>query len=147
MGWHKFKPGVPRHYLLLVAGLLWSGVGIMLSTRALAWMDELQLVPELELGVFGVFLALGAWRFMFLPLVRKNVDRLEHAPLRACFFGFQAWKSYGIMAGMILLGVTLRSSSLPHVYLAVMYLAIGGGLFLASLGYYRHFKASLASAP
>jgi len=41
---------------------------------------------------------------------------------------------------MIMLGFTLRHSSFPKAYLAIIYLTIGLGLFLSSLKYYPNFK-------
>ena len=38
---------------------------------------------------------------------------------------------------MISLGLFLRHSSLPKQYLAVIYLAVGGALFLSSFYYYK----------
>jgi hypothetical protein len=42
-----------------------------------------------------------------------------------------------IIAVMISLGLFLRHSSLPKQYLAVIYLAVGGALFLSSFYYYK----------
>jgi hypothetical protein len=39
---------------------------------------------------------------------------------------------------MIALGVTLRHSAVPRPELAVVYLAIGGALLLASFSYYNN---------
>ena len=34
----KFKPGVPKSILLLVAGLIWVGIGVMLDVFSFSWL-------------------------------------------------------------------------------------------------------------
>ena len=48
------------------------------------------------------------------------------------------WRSYLLIPFMIILGVILRHSPVPRLYLAVLYLAIGTALFLSSLRYLRY---------
>ena len=139
MNIHALKPEVAREVLLLVAGLVWSGVGIMLGTWAVVWLTAASPSAAMILGAAGVACALVAWRFGFARLSNANIERIERLPVRACLFSFQAWKSYLIMASMIALGLVLRHSAIPKPWLAVVYSTIGGALFLSSLGYYRHF--------
>lgn len=127
---------------MAVAGVAWSGVGIMLLSRAWGWLSAPGIHAALALGALGVMLAVVAWRFLFGRLANRNIHRISAGPERACVFGFQTVKSYVVMAGMIVLGVTLRHSALPKPDLAAVYIAIGGALFAASTQYYR----SLASA-
>jgi len=51
-----------------------------------------------------------------------------------------AWKSYAIVAVMITGGVLLRHSAIPKPYLAIVYAAMGGGLFLSSFVYYGKLR-------
>jgi hypothetical protein len=53
-----------------------------------------------------------------------------------CFFAFQAWKSYLVIAFMVMFGFILRHSMIPKYYLSVPYTAIGGALILSSFHYY-----------
>jgi uncharacterized membrane protein len=73
-------------------------------------------------------------------LVRKNVDRFSSKRDRFCIFAFQEWKSYLIIVVMMSMGMALRHSVIPKPYLAAMYLGIGGGLFLASFGYFSSLR-------
>ena len=134
----KIKPAVAREALLLVAGLVWTGVGVMLCAWAYLWLaaEPLTAVLPAAAGLLG---ALAAWRFMFAPIARSNIERIERAPLRACLFSFQAWRGYLIMVAMIALGALLRHSAIPRTLLAPAYAAIGGGLLLASIGYHVRF--------
>lgn len=138
MSIHDLKPAVTQKVLMLIAGLVWTGVGILLSTMAVVWLAAAPRSQGLLLGTVGVSLAVVAWRFGFSRLSRANVDRIERSPVRACVFSFQAWKSYLITGSMIALGIVLRHSAIPKPWLAVAYSTIGGALLLASLDYYRH---------
>jgi len=132
----RLKPAVPRKWLLFLAGLMWSGVGVMLCCLAGGWLSAVPAAVSLPLGLAGAVLAVAVYRFGFSKIARKNIDRISRSPDMACLFSFQAWKSYLIIAVMVTLGLLLRHSSLPKHYLAVVYVTIGGALFLSSLHYY-----------
>lgn len=67
----KIKPAVAREALLLVAGLVWSGVGIMLCVWAYVWFATEPVSSALLPAVAGLLLAFAAWRFMFVPIARS----------------------------------------------------------------------------
>jgi hypothetical protein len=60
-----------------------------------------------------------------------------------CAFAFTAWRGYIIMGGMVVLGLTLRNSSIPKIYLSVPYGAMGGMLLIGSTRFFRRFFTSL----
>jgi hypothetical protein len=134
----QLKPAVPKCWLFATCGLMWSAVGLMMCKISLGWLMSLDGIHGVSAGSGGVVLALGAFYLGFRGIARKNIERLRRLPERGCFFAFQAWKSYLIILFMIVLGVSLRHSSIPRIYLAVVYATIGGALFLGSLLYYRH---------
>jgi hypothetical protein len=134
------KPGVSKRWLLVLAGFVWSGVGVMLCRLAYGWLRDTQGSPALLLGLSGAVAALGVYRFGFVRVARRNMERIDRSVDNACVFSFQSWRGYLIVAVMVTLGVTLRHSAIPRPVLAVLYAAIGGGLFLASLHYYVHFR-------
>lgn len=134
----KFNPAVSKKWLFGLAGVMWSGVGIMLCLYAITWLtDPLSLVTFL-LGLLGVVISIAANRFQFGGLALKNIARIQALADKACLFAFQAWKGYLIIAVMVTGGMLLRSSAIPKPYLAVVYVAIGGALLQASLNYYAH---------
>ncbi len=132
----RFKPGIPKNRLLILAGLMWSVVGIMLCYIAIQWLRDLPCFKAVGLEFFGIALSLAAFRFTFAGIARKNIERINLGSDVACLFSFQAWKGYFIIVFMIILGVLLRASSIPKYYLAVVYTGIGGALFMASVLYY-----------
>jgi len=132
----KLKPAVSRFWLVSLAGLLWSAVGLMLCRFAYLWLTAVPWGGALFLGISGIVLALIVHRFGFSRIAAKNIDRIRQFSEKGCIFAFQAWKSYLIIVIMVALGLLLRHSPLPKQYLAVVYLAVGGALFLASFHYY-----------
>ena len=131
------KPAAPRFILHLMAGLMWACVGIMLLRLALGWLWALHWqarVPYLLAGASAAAII----QFFFGRLALKNIRRVDGLGERPCIFAFQAWTSYPLVAFMICLGLFLRHSPLPKPLLAVLYIGIGGGLFLAGLRYFQH---------
>lgn len=132
----RWKPALPRVWLYLLSGLMWSGVGLFLCFLAYRWLLQVEVLYALLLTLTGVLLGTVIYRFGFLGLASKNIHRIQLLPAKACLFAFQEWKSYPLIAVMIMLGITLRHSPIPKPYLAVLYIGIGLGLILASLQYY-----------
>jgi hypothetical protein len=132
----KFKPTVSKKYLLAAAGLMWSGVGIMLCCLACQWLMSVSQLWEVIDALAGLIIAVSVYYFGFSKIAKKNIHRLISYPDKACFFAFQAWRSYLVIAVMIALGITLRHAPIPKYYLSILYIAIGGALFLSSFHYY-----------
>ena len=136
----KLKPGLPKPWLHLLAGLIWSGVGIYLNFLASGWIKPLSVGQAILFVFGGVLLAAAIAKFGFSKMANKNIHRVESLESeKPCLFAFQKWSSYPLVAFMIGLGIFLRlHSPIPKPYLATLYIGIGGGLFLPSLLYYRH---------
>ncbi len=139
----KWKPGVPKHWLLLLAGLLWIGVGCMLDSLAWSWLKTETAGKAAVLGALGFIGAMAIHHFGFLRIVDKNLARILPMEGKRCIFSFMPWKSYILIMSMSLLGATLRHSALPKPYLAVLYMAIGTALFLSSIRYFRYLIKSI----
>lgn len=118
---------------------MWSGVGIFLNNLAYGWLEPLKWVRILPLVSAGAALAFAIYYFGFSNFANKNIRRIHNIENhKVCFFAFQQWHSYPLVAFMISLGIFLRVySPIPKPYLAVMYIGIGGSLFLASFHYYK----------
>lgn len=130
------NPVVHNHWLFLAAGLVWSGVGIMLCALAYRWLSDSHSGWALWIGLGGLLLSLVVYYFGFAHIARSNIQRLHGFIEKVCLFAFFPVKSYLLMVSMMGLGMVLRSSPIPKHYLAFLYETIGGGLFLSSLHYY-----------
>ncbi|BBO70477.1 hypothetical protein DSCA_44070 [Desulfosarcina alkanivorans] len=134
----RLKPAVPKCWLFAASGVMWSAVGLMMCLTGIGWLVPEGFVRGAGFELLGLLLAWLAVRRGFGGIARKNIRRLRRLPDRGCFFAFQAWKSYLLIMIMIALGIALRHSPVPPPFLAVVYTAVGGALFLASFHYYRH---------
>ena len=135
----KFDPAVDKKFLVALSGIIWTVVGIILCNLAIKWLANTPIQSALLLGSTGVILSLLIHHFGFLKLVDKNISRILAKEGKVCIFGFQPWKSYLIIVIMIVMGTTLRHSSLPKHYLAIIYIGFGGAMLLSSFRYHRVF--------
>ena len=135
----RWKPGVPRQVLLLMAGLLWTGTGIMLDSLSFHWLQVEKLHSALTALLIGFLAALLIHHLGFLRIVDKNLGRILPMEGRRCLFSFMPWKSYLLISLMISLGILLRHSPVPKLYLSVLYTAIGTALILSSIRYLRYW--------
>lgn len=142
---NTLKPGVDKFWLFVVAGLIWSGVGIYLDFLAFGWLRPVKISLALLFAVSGILLAVAIYAIMFKRFADLNLVRIRDlSGDKICIFAFQRWTGYPLVVVMISLGIFLRIySPIPKPYLAVMYLGIGTSLFLASLHYYRYLYSFL----
>jgi hypothetical protein len=133
------KPASDKRVLIVLAGLMWSGVGVMLGRLAFGWLRLETSYDAFWLGLCGILLGLNIYRFGFSRFADKNIRRIKaYLDDKICIFAFQEWSSYPLVMVMISLGIFLREYSLfPKSWLSPVYMGIGCALFLASLHYYR----------
>ena len=139
-GFRRYEPAVGRPVLLLLAGGMWSVVGVVLVHLAWTWLADLDREQVVwRIAGAGAASMVIAW-FGFLRIVDRNLGRLPTRGKR-CLFGFISWKSYLIIVVMVAMGIGLRHSAIPKPWLAMVYIAIGGALALSSLRYWRALLA------
>jgi len=139
-----FAPAVDKRFLIALAGITWSVVGIILCKLAIKWLLQTTIQYGIWAGLAGIILSLLIHHFGFLKLVDRNIDRIISKKDKICIFAFQAWKSYLIVAIMVGMGIALRHSPLQKPYLSVIYIGFGGAMILSSIRYYRVFFKLLA---
>ena len=133
------EPAVKRKSLLLTAGFTWIIVGLFLICRTIPWLNEANNLFYIILAV-GLILGYLKSRFILAKIINKNVIRIKNLSPhkeRICIFAFQALQSYVIVLVMILLGISLRATSIPREILSVIYIAIGFGLFKSGFIYFK----------
>jgi hypothetical protein len=140
----RFKPSAPKGLLIFISGIMWMGVGVMLCTMATLWLKRYIGNFTLVFVSSGIAGALIVHHFGFLKLVNKNLERIKLLADKPCIFSFISWKSYLIIFAMVTMGITLRHSSVPKQYLSVVYICMGGALFLSSIRYFRVLIAQMA---
>ncbi|MBT3252804.1 MAG: hypothetical protein HN995_00835 [Candidatus Marinimicrobia bacterium] len=138
----SFLP-IPRHYLLLVSGLMWSGVGLMLILLATRWLENLDIKYPVLIIAGGVIPGLQVSIYGFARIVKKNIQRIEDMTPKASIFAFQAWHSYLLIAVMMSMGAFVRHSGLiPMMLKTPGYFTIGTALSFSSLTYFKAFFRS-----
>jgi len=135
-------PSVDRRWLYLLAALLWSLVGLMLCRRAAGWLAPAATGHAAALALAGIGSGALIYRFKFARLADKNIKRINCLHERENILAFQSTKTYLLIVFMMGLGIVLRHSPIPKPTLAVLYIGIGLGLFLASLRYYACLLAA-----
>ena len=137
-------PAARRETLVLVAGIVWSLVGLTLVSIAVAWLvGSPHYVLVIALG--GAAVGYAIYHFGFSHMVRRNLTRIyAQAPQKdkVCVFAFQNIRSYFLVVVMMSLGYGLRHSGIPKTYLAPIYIAIGLALTFSSLLYYNRLRVA-----
>jgi len=136
---NRFKPSADKRILVLLAGLMWCGVGIMLVRFAVTWLSSWNCREAGLFYIAGFLAAMPIHHFGFLKIADKNLKRLLPLTEKRCLFSFMTWRSYIIVLVMVTLGILLRHSSFPKNYLSVLYNGIGLALFLSGIRYLRFF--------
>jgi hypothetical protein len=139
MNIRKFTPSADKRILVLLAGLMWCGVGIMLMRFAFTWLSPLGFKTAGFYYIAGFLAAMPIHHFGFLKIADKNLRRLLPLTEKRCVFSFMTWRSYIIVLIMVSMGIALRHSALPKRYLSVLYNGIGLALFLSGIRYLRFF--------
>ena len=132
------NPRVDKKILIMVAGIMWCGVGVLLITYAEYWLAAYKGKGSILFYAAGFLAAMPIHHFGFLKLADKNLGRLLPLNEKRGIFTFITLKSYFIIIIMIALGITLRHSSIPKQYLSVIYNGIGLALFLSGIRYFRN---------
>ena len=138
---YSLKPAVDRRGLLLLAGLLWSGAGLLLIRFAVRWLVELHGRPALMMVITlaGVMLGVAISLSGFRHMARQNILRILAMPERSCIFAFQKWQNYILVVFMMSLGIFMRRTHiLSPIYMSIIYMGIGIALLSTSLLYYRN---------
>jgi hypothetical protein len=139
MNLRKFTPLADKRILVLLAGLMWCGVGIMLIRFSVSWLSPLSIKGAGSYYAAGFLIAMPIHHFGFLKIADKNLNRLLPLTEKKCIFSFMTWKSYIIVLIMVSMGIMLRHSALPKRYLSILYNGIGLALFLSGIRYLRFF--------
>lgn len=141
----KYKPAIPKKYLLFLSGIMWIAVGVMLNSFAYKWLKDYGISHSYIFAGLGFICALAIHHFGFLRVVDKNLGRISNLMDKPCVFSFMSWKSYILVAFMVTLGIVLRHSSIPKQYLSILYIGIGLALILSSIRYFRVLISQLRS--
>jgi hypothetical protein len=135
----KYASIVDKSVLVLMAGLMWFGVGVLLISYAVSWLSSCSGKQQFFFYTAGFLAAMPIHHFGFLKIADKNLKRILILTEKKSPFYFMKPKSYIIVLIMVSMGIALRHSSIPKRYLSVLYNGIGLALFLSGIRYFRFF--------
>jgi hypothetical protein len=143
----KITPAVKKTWLYLLSGISWSAIGLYLISMTPDWLSLVSITGSIWRAALGALLAFAIFKFGFTRFAQSNITRIRDKDQeKMCVFGFQKWTSYPLVVVMISLGIFLRKfSPAPKPMLAILYIGIGGGLFLSSYWYYKSLIENRAS--
>jgi hypothetical protein len=139
----RWKPRTTRRGLLIAAGFVWGGAGLLLLVRGYLFLPEAAGARVLP-GILALIAGTLFFWFVFRTLTARNIARIRGLTIaRPCLFSFQTWRSYIIMAIMITTGITVRSAGLiapagigaAYVAMSVPLIVSSARLLLAGIRY------------
>ncbi|HPS63603.1 MAG TPA: hypothetical protein PLK82_11115 [Bacteroidales bacterium] len=109
---HKIKPSVSRHNLLLIAGMAWTTAGGILAWRGIDYLAGNDFIRfwhiAIDLAAGGIF-----YIILFAKISRKHIRRIKGLSIPyPCAFSFFNFRAYLMMAIMITGGILLRKSGI-----------------------------------
>ncbi len=135
-----------KNSLYTLAGSIWGLVGLFLVIRgaimyqaALETQNATQAALAISIAV-SIIVGVAKGRFVLSKTARRNKSRIEsiEGPLKV--YHVYAKSFYFLIAGMILLGVSLRTFNEylgGYVVVAAIYCGIGLALMVSSLTYWK----------
>ncbi len=144
----RFKPGVPKRSLLMVAAGVWLFAGGFLMLRGIRSMPPGSWAAWKTLA--SIAGGLVFFRILFLRISSKHISRITALEiLRPCVFSFFNFRSYLMMALMITMGVTVRklhlvsAQSISYFFICMAIpLVISALRFVAAFINYQRIKNS-----
>jgi hypothetical protein len=137
----RYKPGVSRENLLLIAGLVWTVAGGILGGRGLYHVIRYCSWPVLRI-VIATALGVVFYGILFARISGKHIRRIRGLNIPyPCAFSFFNLRSYLMMGIMITGGILLRHFEIiPHEILFTFYITMGVPLLMsASRFFYFRF--------
>lgn len=134
----SLKPAVKKQVHLLLAGLLWTIMGVVLLGRGVSYIhfggsSYILIFVGIILGFIKSYLILD-------KSIRRGLVRIESLPKGSCIGAVYSFKTWCLILFMAVSGILLRHSSLPASYLAVFCCTIGWSLLFSSRLGWRSWK-------
>lgn len=139
MSLNSFLPRISKHYLFLIAAMVWTFAGCMLLIRGFSNIGFSK--NEVIKLIFSILFGFVFYGLLFTRITKKHVLRIQNMKIeKPVIFSFFNFRSYLMMFSMITLGITLRLSGVVSPeYLALMYITMGIPLLMSSFRFYNSF--------
>jgi len=134
-------PKVKANTLILIAGIIWLTASIILSARAISWI-ELITSTQLVSGVIAaIILSVIKIYLIFQKITLNNINRIQSFPqTNINIWEFHKIKDKLLIVLMIIIGIGLRSAPfIPKYVLFPIYLGIGIAMLYCAILYFKVF--------
>lgn len=137
--------GLSRQQHLVIAALIWTVVGIGLSTMGLLFWFHLPYLGNLDpqhLAIGGLMMGIGLvkGKFVLDKTAGRVIDRVETLqeinPAKSILQMFGA-KTLALIGAMMFIGYLLRAMGVSYEIRGLVYLAVGPALLWSSRNYWR----------
>ena len=132
---------VKANTLILIAGIIWLTASIILSARAISWI-ELITCTQLVLGtITAIILSVIKIYLIFQKITLNNINRIQSFPqINISIWEFHKIKDKLLIVLMIIIGIGLRSAPfIPKYVLFPIYLGIGLAMLYCAILYFKCF--------
>ena len=132
---------VKANTLILIAGIIWLTASIILSARAISWI-ELITSTQLVSGVIAaIILSVIKIYLIFQKITLNNINRIQSFPqTNINIWEFHKIKDKLLIVLMIIIGIGLRSAPfIPKYVLFPIYLGIGLAMLYCAILYFKCF--------
>jgi len=136
----RWKPAARARTQVLLAALVWTGVGIGLLAAGVRWS---LMAPALwPVAILAVALPVGLLkgRFALRRAAGKIAARIARRGDGTCLGGFLSWKTWLFVLAMMGMGAALRRSDLPRAILGMVYTAVGVALLWGSRVFWAEWR-------
>ncbi len=129
----KYKPGIPKRHLLLIAAFIWLIAGTMLFYRGATELNSIGWKPCLT--IISLVAGIIFFWLLFFRISSKHIRRITSLEiLKPCVFSFFNFRSYLLMALMITMGITVRRLRLiSYVSLSYFFITMAIPLIISSI--------------
>ena len=134
-------PKVHKNVLILIVAIIWFTASIILSTRAVSWI-ELMTSTQLIIGIItALLLSIIKIYLIFKKLTLNNIKRIQSfTQTNISLWEFHIMKDKLLIVLMIIIGIGLRSAPfIPKYVLFPIYLGIGLAMLYSAIFYFKVF--------
>jgi membrane-associated PAP2 superfamily phosphatase len=134
-----YKPVASSRLQLLLAGLMWSMVGVGLICVGTYWVLS---TSSYSIGFLAISLCIGLGKSLLIldRVASRIVKRIELRGEGRCLVGFYSLRVWAIIIIMMLMGRILRGAGISYSLLGLIYAAVGTSLLMSSRSIWLAWK-------
>ncbi len=126
-----YKPVASSRLQLLLAGVIWSTVGMGLISVGTYWVVS---TSDHIIGLLAISLCLGLGKSLLVldRVASRIVKRIELRGEGRCLASFYSLRVWVLVIIMMLMGRILRGAGISYSLLGLIYAAVGTSLLMSS---------------